>query len=112
MKRVVETVVSESAVAGNERIVEVLHALVTRADGTGVRELALALGASRSTVNRVLLGLEEHGLAAVSGNGNYQRERVSASAHGNAGRSGRQCAPGRSGQFRQARQTPSLTDTV
>lgn len=64
--------VSESGVAGNERIVEVLHALVTRPDATGVRELALALGASRSTVNRVLLGLEEHGLAAVSGNGNYQ----------------------------------------
>ncbi|MDP9696119.1 UNVERIFIED_ORG: DNA-binding IclR family transcriptional regulator [Arthrobacter globiformis] len=63
---------SESAVAGNERIVEVLHALVTQTEATGVRELAQALGASRSTVNRVLLSLEEHGLASVSGNGNYQ----------------------------------------
>jgi DNA-binding IclR family transcriptional regulator len=64
--------VSESAVAGNERIFEVLHALVTRAEAIGVRELAQALGASRSTVNRVLLGLEEHGLSAATGSGNYQ----------------------------------------
>lgn len=67
-----ETVVSESAVAGNERIVEVLHVLVTKTEATGVRELAQTLGASRSTVNRVLQSLEEHGLASVSGSGNYQ----------------------------------------
>jgi DNA-binding IclR family transcriptional regulator len=66
------TVVSESAVAGNERIVEVLHALATQIEATGVRELAQTLGASRSTVNRVLQSLEEHGLASVSGSGNYQ----------------------------------------
>jgi DNA-binding IclR family transcriptional regulator len=64
-------VVSESAVAGNERIVEVLHALVTQKEATGVRELANILGASRSTVNRVLQSLQEHGLASVSGSGNY-----------------------------------------
>jgi DNA-binding IclR family transcriptional regulator len=64
--------VSDSAVAGNERIVEVLHALVTQTEPKGVRELAQALDASRSTVNRVLLSLEEHGLASVSGSGNYQ----------------------------------------
>ncbi len=78
-----EPLVSDSAVAGNERIVEVLHALVTRPEPTGVRELALALNASRSTVNRVLQALEEHALAAVSGNGNYQvgpRLRVLAAA--------------------------------
>lgn len=64
---------SESAVAGNERIVEVLHALVTRGEPTGVRELAQSLDASRSTVNRILLSLEEHGLASsVGGSGNYQ----------------------------------------
>lgn len=64
--------VSDSAVAGNERIVEVLHALVSQTEAKGVRELAQALDASRSTVNRVLLSLEEHGLASVSGSGNYQ----------------------------------------
>ncbi|WP_353710672.1 IclR family transcriptional regulator [Arthrobacter sp. K5] len=74
---------SESAVAGNERIVDVLHALASRAEATGVRELAHALDASRSTVNRILLGLQEHGLAAVTGSGNYQvgpRLRVLAAA--------------------------------
>lgn len=82
-RKVVEPLVSDSAVAGNERIVEVLHALVTRAKPTGVRELAQALDASRSTVNRVLQSLEEHSLAAVSGNGNYEvgpRLRVLAAA--------------------------------
>ncbi len=71
------------AVAGNDRILAVLHALATSAKPTGVRELAAALGASRSTVSRVLLGLMEHGLASATPQGNYEagpRFRVLAAA--------------------------------
>ncbi len=61
------------AVAGNDRIIAVLDALITRpaGDGWGVRELADAVGASRSTVNRILQGLAERGLARVDGNATY-----------------------------------------
>lgn len=62
---------NETAIAGNERILAILHALVTRGDPSGVRELAHSLGASRSTVSRVLLGLVEHGLASTTVQGNY-----------------------------------------
>ena len=64
---------AEGAVAGNDRIVAVLDALVTRpiGDGWGVRELADAVAASRSTVNRILQGLVERGLARVDANAIY-----------------------------------------
>ncbi|WP_411730501.1 IclR family transcriptional regulator [Paeniglutamicibacter sp.] len=62
----------DEVVAGNERILAVLHALVTRNEPTGVRELAQVLGASRSTVSRVLLGLVEHGLATATPQGTYE----------------------------------------
>jgi DNA-binding IclR family transcriptional regulator len=64
---------SAGAVAGNERIIAVLDALITRqtGDGWGVRELAQATGASRSAVNRILQGLAERGLARVRGNATY-----------------------------------------
>lgn len=70
-------------VAGNERILAVLHALATRTRPVGVRELAQALGASRSTVNRVLLGLSENGFATSTTQGAYSpgpRLRVLAAA--------------------------------
>jgi DNA-binding IclR family transcriptional regulator len=60
------------AVAGNDRILSVMHALVTRTEPSGVRELALALGASRSTVSRVLLGLVEQEIASATARGNYE----------------------------------------
>jgi len=67
--------------AGNDRIVATLNELACRPDGApwGVRELAETLGGSRSTVNRILQGLTEQGLAARDANGNYtagQRLRV------------------------------------
>ncbi|SHN60986.1 transcriptional regulator, IclR family [Geodermatophilus obscurus] len=64
---------AEGAVAGNDRIVAVLDALVTRpiGDGWGVRELADAVAASRSTVNRILQGLVARGLARVDANAIY-----------------------------------------
>ncbi|MFJ2317606.1 IclR family transcriptional regulator [Glutamicibacter sp. NPDC087661] len=58
-------------VANNERILAVLHALITRTEAIGVRELASALESSRSTINRILLGLTEHGLAVASPQGTY-----------------------------------------
>jgi len=58
-------------VANNERILAVLHALITRADPVGVRELASSLDSSRSTINRILLGLVDHGLAVASPQGTY-----------------------------------------
>ncbi|MEU2005708.1 IclR family transcriptional regulator C-terminal domain-containing protein [Rhodococcus sp. NPDC019616] len=59
--------------AGNDRIVSALHELAVRPDGVpwGVRELAETLGGSRSTVNRILQHLSEHGLASRDANGNY-----------------------------------------
>ncbi len=57
-------------VAGNDRALDVMDALVTRTGGEGlwgVRELADHLGASRSTVNRLLQGLTVRGLAAETG---------------------------------------------
>nr|WP_271211749.1 IclR family transcriptional regulator [Rhodococcus wratislaviensis]GLK37931.1 hypothetical protein GCM10017611_47960 [Rhodococcus wratislaviensis] len=67
--------------AGNDRIVATLNEVACRPDGApwGVRELAETLGGSRSTVNRILQGLTEQGLAARDANGNYtagQRLRV------------------------------------
>ncbi len=61
------------AVAGNDRIIAILDALITRpaGNGWGVRELADAVGASRSTVNRILQGLAERGLARVDANATY-----------------------------------------
>lgn len=60
-------------IAGNDRIVRVLDALVTqsRTGGWGVRELAGMITESRSTVNRVLQGLVQRRLASVEGNGAY-----------------------------------------
>lgn len=50
---------------GNDRILTVLDALVARQrEGWGVRELAEAVALSRSTVNRILQGLVERGLAS------------------------------------------------
>ena len=62
-----------AVVAGNDRALDVIDALVTRigANPWGVRELADHLGASRSTVNRVLQGLTARGLAAVDSAGAY-----------------------------------------
>ncbi len=57
-------------VAGNDRALDVMDALVTRTGGEGlwgVRELADHLGASRSTVNRLLQGLTVRGLATETG---------------------------------------------
>ena len=64
---------SAGAVAGNDRIVAVLDALITghRGQGWGVRELAEAVGLSRSTVNRILQGLTARGLARVDANSTY-----------------------------------------
>ncbi|MBM7804478.1 DNA-binding IclR family transcriptional regulator [Geodermatophilus bullaregiensis] len=64
---------ADGAVAGNDRIIAVLDALITRpiGDGWGVRELADAVAASRSTVNRILQGLAERGLARVDANATY-----------------------------------------
>jgi DNA-binding IclR family transcriptional regulator len=64
---------SVAAVAGNDRIVAVLDALIDRhrAQGWGVRELADAVGLSRSTVNRILQGLAERGLARADANAAY-----------------------------------------
>ena len=64
---------SAGAVAGNDRIVAVLDDLITRHrdEGWGVRELAEAVGLSRSTVNRILQGLAERGLARVDTNATY-----------------------------------------
>jgi DNA-binding IclR family transcriptional regulator len=60
-------------VAGNDRALDVIDALVTRtgAAAWGVRELGDHLGASRSTVNRVLQGLTARGLATVDAAGAY-----------------------------------------
>ncbi|GGG61696.1 hypothetical protein GCM10011374_25980 [Kocuria dechangensis] len=74
---------NETTASSNDRIVEVLHALVTREQATGVRELAEALGASRSTVNRILLGLVDQEFALPTAAGAYRvgpRLRVLAAA--------------------------------
>jgi DNA-binding IclR family transcriptional regulator len=64
---------SAQAIAGNDRIVAVLDTLTGRHrdEGWGVRELADAVGLSRSTVNRILQGLTERGLARVDANATY-----------------------------------------
>ena len=64
---------SAGAVAGNDRIVAVLDTLTGRRrdQGWGVRELADAVDLSRSTVNRILQGLTERGLARVDANATY-----------------------------------------
>lgn len=61
------------AVSGTDRIIAVLDTLSTQqlTDGWGVRELADAVRASRSTVNRILQGLVERGLAQVDANATY-----------------------------------------
>jgi DNA-binding IclR family transcriptional regulator len=74
---------NETTASSNDRIVEVLHALVTREQASGVRELAEALGASRSTVNRILLGLVDQEFALPTAAGAYRvgpRLRVLAAA--------------------------------
>lgn len=60
-------------VAGNDRALDVLDALISRtgAEPWGVRELAAEVGASRSTVNRVLQGLAGRRLAHADSNGAY-----------------------------------------
>ena len=60
-------------VAGNDRALDVIDALVARSgEGPwGVRELADHVGASRSTVNRVLQGLTARGLATADAAGAY-----------------------------------------
>ncbi|MEX5304673.1 IclR family transcriptional regulator C-terminal domain-containing protein [Kocuria sp. CPCC 205258] len=63
---------SETTASSNDRIVEVLHALVAREQAAGVRELAEELGASRSTVNRILLGLVEQEFALPTSSGAYR----------------------------------------
>lgn len=79
---------TEQTVSSNERLIAVLHALVTRKgegrdEASGVRELADELDISRSTVSRILLELARQELAAVSGRGGYHagpRLRVLAAA--------------------------------
>ncbi|MFJ4264372.1 IclR family transcriptional regulator [Paenarthrobacter nicotinovorans] len=62
---------SKSPALGDQ-VVQVLHELAIRAKGGwGVRELAARLGASRSTINRVLLGLAAVDLAHRDAYGNY-----------------------------------------
>lgn len=61
--------------SNNERMVAVLHALVTRwpqRQASGVRELADLLGASRSTISRILLALTKHDFATTTSAGAYQ----------------------------------------
>lgn len=61
-------------IAGNDRIVRILDALATQQspNGWGVRELAGAIGETRSTVNRLLQGMVERRLADVDSTATYR----------------------------------------
>lgn len=61
-------------IAGNDRIVRILDALAAQPSphGWGVRELAGAIGESRSTVNRVLQNMVERRLAQVDSSAIYR----------------------------------------
>jgi len=63
-----------AATSSHGRLIEVLDALVRRADGEawGVRELANELEQSRSTVNRILVALVERDFAVEEGVGKYR----------------------------------------
>jgi len=63
-----------AATSSHGRLIEVMDALVRRADGEawGVRELASDLGESRSTINRILVSLVERGFAVEDGVGKYR----------------------------------------
>jgi len=63
-----------AATSSHGRLIEVLDALVRRAEGEpwGVRELASELDESRSTINRILAALVERDLAAEDGAGKYR----------------------------------------
>ena len=63
-----------AATSSHGRLIEVLDALVRRADGEawGVRELASDLGESRSTVNRILVSLVDRDFAVEDGVGKYR----------------------------------------
>ena len=61
-------------IAGNDRIVRILDALAAQPSphGWGVRELAGAIGETRSTVNRLLQGMVERRLAQVDSTATYR----------------------------------------
>jgi len=63
-----------AATSSHGRLIEVMDALVRRADGDawGVRELAHDLGESRSTVNRILVALVDRNFAVEEGVGKYR----------------------------------------
>jgi DNA-binding IclR family transcriptional regulator len=63
-----------AATSSHGRLIEVLDALVRRADGEawGVRELASDLGESRSTINRILVALVDRDFAVEDGVGKYR----------------------------------------
>lgn len=63
-----------AATSSHGRLIEVLDALVRRADGEawGVRELANDLGESRSTINRILVSLVDRDFAVEDGVGKYR----------------------------------------
>ncbi len=63
-----------AATSSHGRLIEVLDALVRRADGEawGVRELASVLEQSRSTINRILVALVERDFAVEDGVGKYR----------------------------------------
>lgn len=63
-----------AATSSHGRLIEVLDALVRRADGEawGVRELANDLGESRSTINRILVALVDRDFAVEDGVGKYR----------------------------------------
>lgn len=65
---------ASAATSSHGRLIEVLDALVRRADGEawGVRELASDLGESRSTVNRILVALVDRNFAVEDGVGKYR----------------------------------------
>ncbi|QEU01961.1 IclR family transcriptional regulator domain-containing protein [Pseudomonas oryzihabitans] len=64
---------ASAATSSHGRLIEVLDALVRRADGDawGVRELANDLGESRSTINRILVALVDRDFAVEDGVGKY-----------------------------------------
>ncbi|WP_260954440.1 IclR family transcriptional regulator domain-containing protein [Pseudomonas citri] len=65
---------AHAATSSHGRLIEVLDALVRRADGEawGVRELANDLGESRSTINRILVTLVDRDFAVEDGIGKYR----------------------------------------
>ncbi|CAM3769017.1 Acetate operon repressor [Pseudomonas reidholzensis] len=65
---------ASAATSSHGRLIEVMDALVRRADGEpwGVRELASELNESRSTINRILTALVDRDFAVEEGVGKYR----------------------------------------